>query len=272
MLKYICRQALIRACTLDETHPLHKITASPTKIRANPLPHKAPISKLRRIFNIDPSKVEKIGRITYSTANGRIFSTVVHSSQEESIEAEQNDKATTKIFTDGLGYQGGAGAAAVIYQNGFNAPTNSLKCHLGQLMDHSTYEGEAAGLILAAWLIRLHCKNQVGTEDISIYTDCQSIVDSVYDMKPGPGQYLLNEFHVLIALLANKGKKVSKFTINWISAHSNVQGNEQVDKIAKEAAQGQSTPRIFLPPLLRRPLPIAKSALIQKAKEARLAE
>jgi len=200
---------------------------------------------------------------------GRIFGTTIHSTREESIEAESNDMSTTKIFTDGSGFEGGAGAAAVIYQNGSPTPTSSLKYHLGKLKDHSTYEGEAVGLILAAWLIRLYCKNKIGTEGISIYTDCQSVIDSVYDMKPGPSQYLLNEFHALIASFTNLGNNPSKFTINWISVHSQVNGNEQVDKEAKEAAQGISTPKIFLPPLLQCPLPTGKSALLQQAKETR---
>ncbi|KAF9538328.1 hypothetical protein CPC08DRAFT_602382, partial [Agrocybe pediades] len=63
-----------------------------------------------------------------------------------------------------------------------------------------------------------------------------------------------------------------KFSIRWISAHSDVAGNERVDEEAKEAAKGNTTPTLFLPPLLRRPLPIGKSALLQKAKEARKEE
>jgi len=227
---------------------------------------------LRRIFNIDPAQTEKIGGPTYNMSEGRMFSTLTHATREESLAAEAGDDATTKIYTDGSGFQGGAGAAAVIYLNGSPNPSGALRFHLGKLTEHSTYEGEVVGLMLAVWLMRTHCKEKIGKEGISIYTDCQSMIDTIYDMKPGPGQYLLNEFHKLISPFEDKGHQVCKFTINWIFAHSNVTGNERVDEEAKQAAKGNSTPRIFLPPLLQRPLPISKSALIQEAKLARAME
>ncbi|KAF9542353.1 hypothetical protein CPC08DRAFT_621612, partial [Agrocybe pediades] len=122
--------------------------------------------------------------------------------------------------------------------------------------DHSTYDGEAVGLILAAWLLRSHCGARVGVDAISIYTDCQSAISTVFDMKPGPGQYLFSAFHNLIAPFKDTGHSATKFNIRWISAHSNVPGNERVDEEAKLAAQEDSTPNLFLPPILRkRPLP-----------------
>ncbi|KAF9568704.1 hypothetical protein CPC08DRAFT_609896, partial [Agrocybe pediades] len=122
---------------------------------------------------------------------------------------------------------------------------------LGSLTDHSTYDGEAVGLILAAWLLRSHCGARVGVDAISIYTDCQSAISTVFDMKPGPGQYLFSAFHNLIAPFKDTGHSATKFNIRWISAHSNVPGNERVDEEAKLAAQGDSTPNLFLPPILR---------------------
>ncbi|KAF9547113.1 hypothetical protein CPC08DRAFT_612697, partial [Agrocybe pediades] len=109
---------------------------------------------------------------------------------------------------------------------------------LGPAEKHSTYDGEAVGLILAAWLLRTQCRERVGTDAISIYSDCQSVINSVYDMNPGPGQYLLSAFHKLIKPLRNQGNTTPKFTIHWISAHTDVPGNEKVDEEAKAAAQG----------------------------------
>ncbi|KAF9562848.1 hypothetical protein CPC08DRAFT_620164, partial [Agrocybe pediades] len=122
---------------------------------------------------------------------------------------------------------------------------------LGTLKDHSTYESEAVGLILAAWLIQTRCRARVGIDPISIYTDCQSAVTTAFDMKPGPGQYLYSAFHDLIAPFRDSGTNATKFTIHWISAHSNVAGNEAVDEEAKSAAQGTSTARPFLPECLK---------------------
>ncbi|KAF4619421.1 hypothetical protein D9613_004855 [Agrocybe pediades] len=88
-------------------------------------------------------------------------------------------------------------------------------------------------------------------------------------MRPGPGQHLYSAFHDLIAPFRDSGTNTTKFTIHWISAHSEVVGNEKVDEEAKSAAQGASTARPFLPDCLKRPLPIGKSSLLQLAKEQR---
>ena len=55
-----------------------------------------------------------------------------------------------------------------------------------------------------------------------------------------------------------------KLTIRWISSHSKVKGNEAADKLAKEAAAGQSSSTAKLPHILRSPLPISTSAIKQE--------
>ncbi|KAF8815871.1 hypothetical protein BYT27DRAFT_7044136, partial [Phlegmacium glaucopus] len=45
--------------------------------------------------------------------------------------------------------------------------------------------------------------------------------------------------------------------LKWIVAHENVKGNERVDKEAKNAAAGLSSPAKHLPHLLWLPLPFS---------------
>ncbi|KAF9035528.1 hypothetical protein BJ165DRAFT_1310208, partial [Panaeolus papilionaceus] len=52
----------------------------------------------------------------------------------------------------------------------------------------------------------------------------------------------------------------------WISAHSDVERNERIDEDAKEAAEGRTSRDFDLPRILRRPLPVSKSALKQQLK------
>jgi hypothetical protein len=51
--------------------------------------------------------------------------------------------------------------------------------------------------------------------------------------------------------------------VHWISSHSKVRGNEKVDELAKEAANGRASTRINLPHILRNRLPTSASATKQ---------
>jgi hypothetical protein len=53
-------------------------------------------------------------------------------------------------------------------------------------------------------------------------------------------------------------------TLRWISSHSGVGGNEHVDKLAKEAAEGKASRRDDLPALIRNGVPTSASALKQE--------
>ena len=52
-------------------------------------------------------------------------------------------------------------------------------------------------------------------------------------------------------------------TIKWISSHSKVKGNEDVDKLAKDEAAGRSSTLASLPHIFRSPLPTSASAMKQ---------
>lgn len=181
---------------------------------------------------------------------------------------EQGDTAEFRIYTDGSGYKGGIGAAAAIYQGDDTKPLQTLHVHLGPKDRHSVYESEAVGLVLAAWLIKTNARRWVGWDAISVFTDCQSVLTTAYRAKPGPGQYLFDEFRRLMDTLPGQDEE-APITLRWISAHSGVEGNEHVDEQAKKAAEGYSTPPMWLPPALRKKLPASKSSILQGAKRRR---
>ena len=76
--------------------------------------------------------------------------------------------------------------------------------------------------------------------------------------KASPGQYLIDH----LRLMANTTG--CRLTFRWISGHSKVKGNEDVDKLAKDAADGHSNRREDLPHILRTQLPRSASALKQE--------
>ena len=56
-----------------------------------------------------------------------------------------------KVFMDGSGMNGLIGASAVLYR--FNRLKASLHFRLGDIEQHTVYEGEATGILLATQLI-----------------------------------------------------------------------------------------------------------------------
>jgi hypothetical protein len=112
---------------------------------------------------------------------------------------------------------------------------------------------------LALWL----ASNTPGTvaKRVSLYTDNQSFIAAIKNLKPAPGQYLVKE--------AREAANSFRFSlkIGWISGHSKVKGNEEADKLAKEAAEGNASRRQDLPPLLQKELPLSSSAIKQDQHE-----
>lgn len=92
---------------------------------------------------------------------------------------------------------------------------------------------------------------------VSLYIDNQSIIKALRSLKATSGQFL-------IRLVRNAVNQLScRTSVRWISSHSEVKGNEEADKLAKEAAAGRASSNLTLPPVLRAPLPRSASATKQ---------
>jgi hypothetical protein len=166
LLNYICKQNTICMCTIPAPHPLHDIVKR-EYLKAHQRPtHASPIRLLLRSYKLNPNKIEKIGVRHRSLNYRRPFTTLISETREDSMELEKSNRAPIQIYSDGSGYEGGAGAAAVMYKGESAQPSHILRYHLGHLKDHSTYEMEIIGLILAVWLVKVHGKESVGNDNI----------------------------------------------------------------------------------------------------------
>jgi len=235
---------------LPETHPLHRKIK---RARTFPLTtHLSPLDYLVKIFELAKTKIETISPITDNPYKQALFKTVIYGTRESSIEEERRDELDFKIFTDGSDHDREVGAATVMYKKGLPAPTSHLKAYLGLSTKHNNYKAEVVGGILATWLVTqspiAHGKR------VYIYTDNQSFIRTATCPKASPGQYLLQNFN----REANNSR--AKLELRWISRHSNVQGNEKADRLAKEAVMGQANRREELPPILQRNLPTSVSS------------
>jgi ribonuclease HI len=184
----------------------------------------------------------------------------VADSREDSIKQEKEDKAEFKAYSDGSGLNGGIGAAAVLYKAGRFTPVSQLKVFLGTSSKHNTFEVEATGAILAVWLLN-RCPETAGKK-VTVYIDNQSILSSLVNPKATSGQHLVRHL-----IMQANNLVLRDLGFRWISSHSKVRGNEKVDELAKEAADGYSSERERLPHLLRNTLPTSASATRQAFHE-----
>ncbi|KAG2128243.1 hypothetical protein DEU56DRAFT_701662, partial [Suillus clintonianus] len=109
---------------------------------------------------------------------------------------------------------------------------------LGQAKEHTVYKAEAIGLTLAAKLI---ATEQHLIFPISILVDNQAVIQSGEITTPRAGHYLIDRFRRMIQLIKTRNQNDFNITVRWISAHSNVPGNEKADEEAKRAALGPAS-------------------------------
>ena len=155
-----------------------------------------------------------------------IVGQIVNESPESSIIA----------FTDGscLGNPGPCGAGAAIFP-GDHEPVNLKRpvAHRGSIL---------LGELVAILMVLEYCLSNVlksAFTDLKILSDSQSAVGIVsHDWKSSNYTDLIMDIKEHIATLLKNGIQT---TVAWTPGHADIAGNEQADKLAKEAAQEATT-------------------------------
>jgi ribonuclease HI len=188
--------------------------------------------------------------------------------RDTSIRIEAADRAPVKVYTDGSAMEEGVGAAAVLYDK-LTGRKQVRRFHLGKEADHTNYEAEVVGLMLA-----IHQISELPQRCIvSVYSDSQSLLKAINLPPDGSAGYLIQQVVAQMKALRERRPLFAKGIIfRWISAHSNVPGNEAADIEAKKAAAGHSSRKELLPSMLTRPLPISSTSVRHKFREAILRE
>ena len=165
------------------------------------------------------------------------------------------------IFTDGSCHNGQVGTAASIFIDKEHKAT--LRYHLGKATEHTVFEAEVVGLILAAQLL---IRFRGAKYPASIYVVNQAAVWSCTHPVARPGHYLLTHFRKLMKhLLKKKDIDPNMVTIKWIARHTGNWGNELADREVKLTANSvdNTSPHRQLPVALKQPLPSSISVLKQ---------
>jgi ribonuclease HI len=257
LLKKICFRSLVRMSSLPYSNPVSRLVGDchwkPARV------HRSNIQQLMECFHFDPTNFVEIPAVSRPPGFQLPMDVLIADSKEEAVEQESRDDANIRIYTDGSCQDGSVGASAVLYypQDGSLAnPARILRCCLGSDAKYSIWDAEAAGMIMAAWLLR--GSNRISHFPISIYSDSQALLKSIVAQRASPGFHLVKELTGLLedlVLRANPVNNPDRIKLRWIAAHKDVKGNEKADEEAKKAAAGNSSPVEHLPHVLRKPLP-----------------
>ena len=231
----VCHWAALCLTALLESHPLFKpVHQSARRFLKR---HRLPLHHLFHAFNVQPQDCETLMPPTCPPNEVSTLQLQVADTREESREEDEGDKADVRVYLDGSGIEGMAGAAAVLFRDG--QEIRSLWYQLGPLMHHTMYEAEVVGVLLATELIRK--EHAVCTATIQL--DSQAVVQVLGSRSVKPAQSLLNSEHEAChEWLTDRRHRNRQLTIGWVSRHDGVEGNERADNEAKTAACEGSSP------------------------------
>jgi len=256
-LNSICHNAALRLCALPNSHPIHPIVAKASRYRSIRR-HRAPLHNLMCAWNLVPSSIETINPFPFPPTWSPPLTFDIAPTRAEAKVRLNTRNSDQIIFSDGSGLEGNIGCAS--HSNHHNINSNLL-FHLGSADDHTVFEGELIGAILAVHSIRATRRSR----NITIAIDNQATIQALAKPNRKPGQHLVIAFHHLLARLLAKSPRLS-IHLTWIPGHADIPGNQVADEQARAAAAGESSPPKELPPILRRPLPLSLSATKSRQK------
>ena len=149
LIQDILYRSMLCMSRLPQTHPLHPKIKWIKKHNVHQ--HKSALHHMLHSFDFDPEKIKKYTPYPLHPTDITPFQTYIAPTDKDTIKDYKDNKDKTKIFTDGSCTEGKVGRVAVLYVN--NTQIMKLQYHLGSACEHTIFEAELVGLILAAHLL-----------------------------------------------------------------------------------------------------------------------
>ena len=200
---------------------------------------------LVKAFGTHPKSTEEILPLCHSPKWTPNVTTLIADKKEEAIRDAERADEETQIFTDGSGYQGGIGAVAVLRRRG--KPEKVLHFHLGSNKHYTVFNGEQIGMLLGIELLR----KERNIQSVYMGVDNQAAILATTSSYSSLSHSLTNMFIDSLEGTLNK-HDLPHLAIRWVPGHADIAGNESVDREAKKAAEGDSSPVERLPAALRK--------------------
>src|SRR6266481_5074871 len=163
--------------------------------------HRSTLHQLLHAFGVQPDVYETVCLMTHPPNRGNNFDTQIVASREASKEEDGKDQVVLQTYSDGSGLDGEAGASAVLYWDGQFVGT--LRCYLGPLTRHTTYEAELAGILLALELIGGSSKAVMAT----IKLDSQAAILALGNRRVKPAHSLIDCIQEMSNEWIRKGRR-----------------------------------------------------------------
>jgi len=175
--------------------------------------------------------------------------------QHTSLFNSINNSDCLILYTDGSELQSGRVGAGVVMM------------HEGRIMDMwrvglsmgmKVYDGELAGIARG---LTEASRTNLSFKHIWIFTDNQAAIRNSFKLLPHPGQQISLQIQQLTKHLLDSNLDL-QLHLHWVPGHTGIQGNDEADKLAKQAAEyPQPTQDSYLS-LTKLMTQIRKSALL----------
>ena len=192
-------------------------------------------SNLDALFHIDHGtsiRPRKSRKSQFTMAN----------SDEDALILHKQDLAPLKAYSDGAKTGTGVGAGAVLERTGDDREVHRVteRVYVGRKTHYSAHDAEIIGLGISLSL----ASREPFVGDLSLYSDSKVALQAVSTAARHCRKWKLANFVLRHYNLLVRRHPTARVTFRWIPGHRDVDGHNNADRLAREAAAGGAANRL----------------------------